>query len=283
MGKKGLGRGLEALIPGAVQSEKEIVELKINEVEPNSTQPRRCFKEEALETLAESIKLHGVVQPIIVTKEGDRYKIVAGERRWRAARIANIKTIPAIIKEYAGKEILEVALIENIQRQDLNPIEEAEAFQRLVQEYNLKQEEVAVTVGRSRSTVANSLRLLNLDNRVKEMVMSGAITEGHARVLLSVKNQDEQYKIAKDFENELFSVREAEKHIKKIMTNKKSKKAEDTKIKDIFTDISSKLRDTLGTKVYIDSGKKKGKIVIEYFSNQELDRLIEMLLGLRSQ
>lgn len=282
MGKKGLGRGLESLIPGISQSEKEIKELKINEVEPNTTQPRRHFKQETIETLAESIKLHGVVQPIIVTKEGDRYKIVAGERRWRAARIANLKTIPAIIKEYVGKEILEVALVENIQRQDLNPIEEAEAFERLIKEYNLKQEEVAVTVGRSRSTVANSLRLLNLDSRVKEMVVSGAITEGHARVLLSIKNEDEQYKMAKDFEKELFSVREAEKHIRKLAINKRQKKVKDTKVKDVFADVSSKLRDALGTKVYIDSGKKKGKIVIEYFSSQELDRLIEMLLGLRS-
>ncbi|MGE5329955.1 MAG: ParB/RepB/Spo0J family partition protein [Deltaproteobacteria bacterium] len=282
MGKKGLGRGLEALIPGTSQAEKEIIELTINDVEPNSTQPRRVFKEEALETLAESIKLHGVVQPIIVTKDGNRYKIVAGERRWRAARIANLKTIPAIIKEYADKEILEVALIENIQRQDLNPIEEAEAFQRLIQEYALKQEEVAVTIGRSRSAVANSLRLLNLDYRVKEMVVGGIISEGHARVLLAVKNGDEQYKIAKEFEKGLFSVREAEKYLKKAMTKTKGKKAKDEKIKDIVMDLSNKLKDTLGTKVHIDSGNNKGKIVIEYFSNQELDRLIEMLLSLKS-
>jgi len=282
MGRKGLGRGLEALIPGINQPEKEIVALKINDIEPNTTQPRRVFKEEALETLAESIKKHGVVQPIIVTREGDRYKIVAGERRWRAARRANLKTIPAIVKEYAEKEVLEVALIENIQRQDLNPIEEAEAFQRLIQEYKLKQEEVAATVGRSRSAVANSLRLLNLDKRVREMVASGVFSEGHARVLLSLKNENEQYKVAKEFEKGLISVREAEIYLKKIIQNKKQKSNKDTKIKDIITDVSNKLKDKLGTKVYIDSGKNKGKIVIEYFSKQELDRLIELLLSLRS-
>jgi len=282
MGKKGLGRGLEALFPGTSQTEREIIELKINEVEPNTEQPRRAFKEEALETLSESIKVHGIVQPIIVTKEGERYKIVAGERRWRAAKMANLKTIPAIIKEYAEKEILEVALIENIQRQDLNPIEEAEAFQRLIQEYKLKQEEVASTVGRSRSAVANSLRLLNLDSRVKEMVVSGVISEGHARVLLSIKNEDEQYKIAKEFEKDIISVRQAEKYLKKITINNKPIKIIDTKIKDVVADVSNKLKDKLGTKVHIDSGKNKGKIVIEYFSNQELDRLIELLLGLKS-
>jgi len=282
MGKKGLGRGLEALFPGISQSEKEIIELKINEVEPSTAQPRRSFKEEALETLAESIKIHGIVQPIIVTREGDGYKIVAGERRWRAARLANLKTIPAIVKEYAGKEMLEVALIENLQRQDLNPIEEAEAFQRLINEYNLKQEEVATTVGRSRSAVANSLRLLNLDNRVKEMVAAGILSEGHARVLLSLKNMEEQYKTAKDFEKEFTSVREAEKQLKKITANKTKRKIRNTKIKDVENDVSNKLKNVLGTKVYLDSGKNKGKIVIEYFTNQELDRLIELLLSLRS-
>jgi len=282
MGKKGLGRGLEALFPGISQAEKEIIELKINEVEPSTAQPRRIFKEEALETLAESIKVHGIVQPIIVTREGDGYKIVAGERRWRAARMANLKTVPAIIKEYAGKELLEVALIENLQRQDLNPIEEAEAFQRLTSEYNLKQEEIAATVGRSRSAVANSLRLLNLDNRVKEMVASGTLSEGHARVLLSLKNMEEQYKTAKNFEEGFTSVREAEKYLKKITSNKTKRKIKSTKIKDVENDVSNKLKNALGTKVYLDAGKNKGKIVIEYFTNQELDRLIELLLSLRS-
>lgn len=282
MGKKGLGRGLEALIPIIDTYEKEILELKINDIDPNSTQPRKVFRESELENLVESIKLHGVVQPIIVTKEGNRYKIVAGERRWRAARIANLKTIPAIIKEYSEKDVLEVALVENIQRQDLNPIEEAEAFQRLIKEYNLKQEEIAATVGKSRPAIANSLRLLNLDERVKEMIAYGAISEGHGRVLVSVKNQDEQYKLAKEFEEKVVSVREAEKHMKRLIEGKKQKRKIDFKVKDVVNDLSDKLKTVLGTKVYIDSGKNKGRIVIEYFSNQELDRLLELLLGIKN-
>lgn len=281
MHKKGLGKGLEALIPNIYTNEKEITELKINDIDPNVSQPRKRFDEEALKTLAESIKVHGVVQPIIVTREKGRYKIVAGERRWRAARMAELKTIPAIIKDYVEKEVLEIALIENIQRQDLNPIEEAEAFQKLVEEYGLKQEEIAITIGRSRSAVANCLRLLSLDDRVKEMVAQGIISGGHARTLAAIKDGELQYKLAKEFEKKAMSVRDAEELIRKVTTKKETEPKKDDNKKQFTEDISDKLKSVLGTKVYLEDRKNKGKIVIEYFSNDELERILEKLLSLR--
>lgn len=278
--KKGLGKGLEALIPNISSSEKEIIEIKINDIEPNSEQPRKIFNEEALKTLSDSIREHGVVQPIIVTKINGRYKIVAGERRWRAARLAELKTIPAIIKEYAEKEVLEVALIENLQRQDLNPIEEAEAFQKLTEEYKLKQEEIAATIGRSRSAVANALRLLTLDNRVKEMVSCGSMSSGHARTLAAIKDKDIQYKMAVEFEKREMSVRQAEEFIKKLSKKSGVPAKKDNKVKYIEEETADKLKNLLGTKVYFQKGKNKGKIVIEYFTNQELDRILEMIFSI---
>lgn len=281
MQKRGLGKGLGALIPGANEKLREVVEIKINDVEPGEEQPRKNFDDEGLEALTESIKVHGIVQPIIVTKEGLGYKIVAGERRWRAARMAGFKTVPAIIKEYAKRDILEVALIENIQRQDLNAVEEAEAFKRLIEEYKLKQEEVAVTVGKSRSAVANAIRLLSLDKRVKEMIVTGELSGGHARVLVGVENAEEQVRLANDFIKKELSVRAAENLMKKTK-DKKTRRKKDQKEKYIQDDITERLKRLLGTKVSMEVGKTKGKIVIEYFSRDELERLLELFFKIDS-
>lgn len=283
MQKKGLGRGLEALIPNANLVETEVHELKINDIEPNTDQPRRYFEEESIKNLSESIKVHGVVQPIIVTKEKGRFNIIAGERRWRAARIAGLKTIPAIVKEYAAKKAFEVALIENIQRQDLNAIEEAEAYHRLAEEYKLTQEEIASTVGKSRSAIANTVRLLALDKRVRDMICAGRISSGHARVLVPLKDKDIQYKIAKEMEAKDLSVREAEELIRNMLTAKIEKTPQNNKYKDVENDISEKLKIILGTKVYMDLKKNKGKIVIECYSNEEVDRVLEMLYSLNEK
>ncbi len=279
--KRGLGKGLEALIPGSGTAEKEVLELKISDVEPNTEQPRKYFEEEGIKNLSESIKNHGVVQPIIVTREKGRYKIIAGERRWRAARLAGLKTIPAILKEYVGKEALEVALIENIQRQDLNPIEEAEALKRLSEEYNLRQEEIACSIGKSRSAVANTLRLLALDSRVRQMVAEGRISGGHARALVAISNAEEQYGIAQELEKKNLSVRETEKYIIARTGRKKKSRSKTQRLQYIETDICEKLRNVLGTKVQLNSGRNRGKIVIEYYSDEELDRILDMLCSIK--
>lgn len=278
--KKGLGRGLEALLPNTSISANDIQELKINDIEPSVEQPRKSFEEEALKSLAESIKSHGVVQPIIVTKDNERYKIIAGERRWRAARLAGLKTIPAILREYVGKKALEVALIENLQRQDLNAIEEAEALQRLAEEYKLKQEEIAASIGKSRSAVANSLRLLSLDDRVKKMVLEGRISGGHARTLVSIEDKEEQYQLAKELEKRNFSVRETENLLKTKNLLKKANQIKSNKTNFIEANISEKLRNILGTKVQMDAKKNKGKIIIEYYGNEELDRILDLLYSI---
>lgn len=277
--KKGLGKGLEALIPNISQSGNEILEIKINDIEPNTNQPRKNFDEEELKNLAESIRSHGVIQPIIVTQKNGRYQIIAGERRWRAARLAGLKTVPAIVKDFADKKALEVALIENIQRQDLNPIEEAEAFQKLIQDYNMTQEEIAATIGKSRSAVANSLRLLALDEEVKKMVIEGRITAGHARALVSIEDKRKQVSVALELEKRKLNVRETENFVKKVCLEKEYQKKENS-LKQIESEISEKLKNILGTKVELISGKERGKIIIEYYSNEELDRILDLLYSL---
>lgn len=280
MVKKGLGRGLEALIPNANVQTQEVQELRINDIEPNAEQPRRYFDEEGLKNLSDSIKNHGVVQPIIVTRENSRYKIIAGERRWRAARLAGMKTIPAIVKEYAGKKALEIALIENLQRQDLNAIEEAEAFQRLAEDYQLTQDEIAISVGKSRPAVTNSLRLLTLDQRVKEMIITEKLSGGHARVLVGIDNHDVQYQIAEEFVKKNLSVREAESYIKKLRNTKTTKGQKNNKIELIGKEISDKLKGIFGTKVQLMAKRNKGKIVIDYYNNQELERILDLIYSL---
>lgn len=291
LGKGGLGKGLDALFPsnvdintlgGAVSHEtsEKIIEMKINDIEPNVNQPRKNFDDEKIDDLAASIAEHGVLQPIIVAKKDDYYQIIAGERRWRASKKAGLKTIPAIVRDYDEKKIREVALIENIQRQDLNAIETAKAIKELMEEHALTQEELAKTLGKSRSAIANTLRILNLDERVQEMVQEGKLTEGHARTLASIESPQKQYKLAMDIINLDLSVRDAEELTKeeKAATKKKSPKKETSKLEIIYKDIENRLKKALETKVsFRPMTKSRGKIIIEYYTSEELERILEIL------
>lgn len=293
MAKMSLGKGLDALFPPNVNvntlgdkneindASENVIEMKINSVEPNINQPRKSFDDDKIDDLAESIKVHGVLQPIIVTKKGDYYQIIAGERRWRASKKAGLKTIPAIVRDYDERKIREVALIENLQRQDLNALETAKAIKELMEEHSLTQEEIAKTLGKSRSAIANTLRILNLDERVQELVADGKISEGHARTLASIESPQKQYKLAMDIINLDLNVREAEERtrMEKAETAKKSgKKQEVSKLEIIYKDIENRLKRALGTKVsFKPLTKSKGKIIIEYFSSEELERILEIL------
>ena len=295
--RKGLGKGLDSLIPenksakvSSSESKKteETAELKsgeqmmkINMVEPNRDQPRRNFEEDALLELADSIKQYGVLQPLIVRKRNDYYEIIAGERRWRAAKMAGEKEVPVIIKEYNEQEILEIALIENIQRENLNPIEEAMAFKKLLEEFNLKQDEVAERVSKSRTAVTNSMRLLKLDQRVQQMIIDDMISTGHARALLAIDDPEQQYVLANKIFDEKLSVRETEKLIKEIKNPKKQKEKKIIENAFIYEDIEDKMKQVLGTKVHVASkGKGKGKIEIEYYSDKELERMFDMIMSI---
>ena len=303
MSKRGLGKGLDALIPeteksakdnssvNKTETEKEVVKevikeidtIDINKIELNATQPRKFFDEDSLQELAESIRQHGLIEPLIVQKsKEDFYSIIAGERRWRAARIAGLKDIPVIVKEYNSQQIIEIALIENLQREDLNPIEEAEAFNRLIEEYNLKQDEVAEKVSKSRVTITNSLRLLKLDERVRNMIIEDKIKSGHARALLAIEDVDEQYNAAVKIFDEKLSVRETERLVKLINSKetapKKEEKIETQQEKLIFKQYEEKLKLVMGTKVNIShKNDGKGKIEIEYYSPEEFERLIDIM------
>lgn len=297
--KSGLGKGLDSLIPNKnVKSAKpsvkadekkatpkeEILEagpimVKINKVEPNRDQPRKDFDEDALMELADSIKQFGVLQPILVQKKKDYYEIIAGERRWRAAKLAGLKEVPIIVKEFTEQEIVEISLIENIQRENLNPIEEAAAYKRLLTEFNLKQEEVAERVSKSRTAVTNSMRLLKLDERVQQMVIEGMISTGHARALLAIEDGELQFQMATKIYNEKLSVRDVEKLVKNLGKEKTAKKEENTQQAAVFQDLEEKMKAALGTKVSINrKNNQKGKIEIEYYSMDELERLMEILM-----
>ena len=255
------------------------VKLGINQIEPNREQPRKKFDEESLEELADSIRQFGVLQPLIVQERKDYYEIIAGERRWRAAKLAGLKELPVIIKKMSDQEIVEISLIENIQRENLNPIEEAAAYKRLLTEFHLKQEEVAERVAKSRTAVTNSMRLLKLDERVQQMVIDGMLTTGHARALLAIEDPELQFQAASRVYNERLSVREVEKMVKNIGKEKPVKKQEDFQQKAVFQDLEEKMKTALGTKVSINrKDEKKGKIEIEYYSMEELERLMEILI-----
>lgn len=299
MSKRGLGKGLDALIPETEKSAKdssdinktevvkeiikEVDTIDINKIEPNATQPRKSFDEDSLQELAESIKQHGLIEPLIVQKsKEDFYSIIAGERRWRAARIAGLKDIPVIVKEYNSQQIIEIALIENLQREDLNPIEEAEAFNRLIEEYHLKQDEIAEKVSKSRVTITNSLRLLKLDERVRNMIIEDKIKSGHARALLAIEDSNEQYNAAIKVFDEKLSVRETERLVKIINNkeneSKKEEKSEMSQERLIFKQYEEKLKLVMGTKVNIThKNDGKGKIEIEYYSPEEFERLIDIM------
>ena len=281
MAARGLGKGLDLLIPEANTSikNKDITEenkpdlfVKITKVEPNRNQPRKNFDEDTLMELAESIKQFGLLQPILVQDKKDYYEIIAGERRWRAAKIAGLKEIPVIIRNYSEQEIVEISLIENIQRENLNPIEEAMAYQRLLTEFHLKQDEVAERVCKSRTAVTNSMRLLKLCEEVKQMLIDDMITSGHARALLAVDDPEIQHQLAIQIFDEKLSVRDVEKLVKNLNRKVKEKKEEKNTYEFIYKDIENKISASLGTKVSITSkNNEKGKIEINYFSNDELD------------
>ena len=297
----GLGKGLDSLIPDhkpkANTSKDKVSEqasgkekttpasgeqkVKITKVEPNRTQPRKNFDEDSLIELADSIRQFGVLQPLLVQKKGDYYEIIAGERRWRAAKMAGLKEIPVIIREYSHQEMVEIALIENIQRENLNPIEEAQAFKRLLEEFQLKQDEVAERVSKSRTAVTNSMRLLKLDEKVQQMIIDDMISTGHARALLAIEDKEQQYILANKIFDEKLSVRETEKLVKDLKKPKKEKTKKDTSNDFIYRDLEEKMRSVIGTKVSVNQKSKgKGKIEIEYYSDEELEHIFEMIMSI---
>ena len=260
------------------KSEQE-TSVKITLVEPNRKQPRKNFDEDSLQELSDSIKQVGLIQPILVQDRKDHYEIIAGERRWRAAKMAGLKEVPVIIRNYSEQEIMEISLIENIQREDLNPIEEAQAYKRLLEEFNLKQDEVAERVSKSRTAVTNSMRLLKLGEKVQQMVIDEMISTGHARALLAVEDQEEQYELAQKIFDEKLSVREVEKLVKNLHKPEKvQKKQENQTMQVIYQDIEDKLKQRLSTKVTVTSkGEGSGKIEIEFYNHEDLDRLLDII------
>ena len=323
--KKGLGRGLDALLPEKPAEKKPVPKpitkevnpkqeaesvkttvpasdkkemtadaptevkktemlVKISKVEPNRTQPRKQFDEDALVELSESIKQFGILQPLLVSDKGDYYEIIAGERRWRAAKLAGLKEVPVIIKEFNDQQVVEISLIENIQREDLNPIEEAMAYKRLINEFKLKQDSIAERVSKSRTAVTNSLRLLKLDERVQQMLIDEMISAGHARAILAIPDKDKQASVAMKVFDEKLSVRETEKLVKHIVEppKKKAEKQVNTAEDAIYESLEEKMKGIVGTRVFIHRKKNnKGKIEIEYYSRDELERIIELFESIR--
>ena len=306
--RNGLGKGLDSLIPNKsdkltkpetknnnsevkVSPAKKVKEdpkaseilLKINQVEPNRDQPRKEFDEDALLELADSIKQFGVLQPLLVQKKKDYYEIIAGERRWRAAKLAGLKEVPVLIKSYTDQEIVEISLIENIQRENLNPIEEAMAFKRLLEEFHLKQDEVAERVSKSRTAVTNSMRLLKLSDKVKQMIIDDMISTGHARALLAIEDEEQQYLLATKIFDEKLSVRETEKLVKSLKNPKKEVKKITPEHQFIYNDIAEKMKSIMGTKVNINAkANGKGKIEIEYYSEEELERIYDLMMTIHN-
>lgn len=298
--KRGLGRGLDNLIPtdepvkktsvsksGTVKTEvKEVVKkveptININRIEPNKSQPRKNFDEDALSELADSIKQYGIIEPLVVVKRKGYYELIAGERRWRAARLAGLKEVPVVIKDYSDQEIVEIALIENIQREDLNPIEEALAYERLIKDFGLKQDEVAEKVSKSRTTITNALRLLKLTERVQQMLVDDMLTTGHVRALISIENPDLQYEAAQYIFDKKLSVRETEAYVRRLLSAKPAV-AKDTSSEEdlsfLYKEIEERLKNVLGTKTTIKTkSKNKGKIEIEYYSVDDLERITQLL------
>ena len=301
--KRGLGRGLSNLIPtddttedvttktskqtktGTV-TKTEVVKkveqtLNINRIEPNKNQPRKEFNEDALQELADSIKQFGVIEPLVVVKRKGYYELIAGERRWRAARLAGLKEVPVVIKDYDDQQIVEIALIENIQREDLNPIEEAHAYERLIQEFNLTQDEVAERVSKSRTTVTNALRLLKLTEKVQQMLIDDMLSTGHVRALITIADPQLQYETAMYIFDKKLSVRETESYVKKLLNKKpkeKTSEKEDPELSFLYKAIENRLKESLGTKTTIKAKTKdSGKIEIEYYSQAELERIYDML------
>jgi ParB family chromosome partitioning protein len=289
MAARGLGKGLDSLIPDTIgetknkkeEKEKESSEtmVKVTMIEPNRDQPRKNFDEDALMELADSIKQFGLLQPILVQNKDTHYEIIAGERRWRAAKLAGLKEIPVIIKNLTDQELVEISLIENIQREDLNPIEEAQAYKRLISEFHLKQDEVAERVAKSRTAVTNSMRLLKLCDEVQQMLVNEMLTTGHARALLAIEDPEEQYSVAQKVFDEKMSVRDVEKLVKNLHKPEKAQKKEENKsLEIIYQKIEDRLKETLGRKVSISPKQNgSGKIEIEFYDHEDLDRLLEYM------
>ena len=281
--QRGLGKGLDALFSdNSVEdlgTPPSPVTLRLTEIEPNREQPRKKFDEDALIELSESIKQFGILQPLLCQERDDYYEIVAGERRWRAAKLAGLKEVPVIIKKLTDQQIMEISLIENIQREDLNPIEEALAYKRLIEDFKLKQDEVAERVSKSRTAVTNSMRLLKLNDKVQQMVIDEMLTTGHARALLGIEDQKQQYVIAQQIFDQKLSVRDTEKLVKSLQKNKtKVEKPVDPQMEAIYRELEEKLKNSMGTKVLINrKNEKAGKIEIEYYSHDELDRIVGLL------
>ena len=306
MAKKGLGKGLGAIFgEDVVKENKEetekkakakaeakaaeemdekgrILMLKLDLVQPNKEQPRKTFDEDKINELAESIKNYGVLQPLLVQKNDSFYEIIAGERRWRAAKAAGLKEVPAVLKEYSKQEAMEISLIENVQRADLNPIEEALGYKQLIDEFGLTQEEIAVRVAKSRTVITNTMRLLKLDEQIQNMLVQGVITSGHARALLSLEDIQMQLKAAKEILDKKLSVRETERLVKRLQKEasgeKKEEKKKDETLALIYQDLEDRMKSVMGTKVSIhNKDKNKGRIEIEYYSEAELERIVEMI------
>lgn len=278
--KRGLGKGLGALIPDEIKNSVApnvlIEEIKLSAIKANKDQPRKNFDSEKIDALAISIKEHGIVQPIVVRSLDSHYQIIAGERRWQAAKSIGLETIPCLIKEYDDSIVAEIALVENLQREDLNDIEEALAYSMLIEKYNFTQEKLSNAVGKSRSNIANTMRLLKLDKKIQKTIIDGEITGGHARALLRLSSVKEQFDVIKKIKSEQLSVREVEKLVKK-MIEPREKNEKKIKVNTAYLEVEEKLKDHFGTKVMISDGKKKGKIEIEFYNEDELKRIIEML------
>ena len=300
--RNGLGKGLDSLIPdkkvkpaASEKSESKTkkeenanktgeIMVKINEVEPNREQPRKDFDEDALMELADSIKQFGILQPLLVQKKKNYYEIIAGERRWRAAKLAGVKEVPIIVKNYTDQEIVEISLIENIQRENLNPIEEAMAYKRLLEEFNLKQDEVAERVSKSRTAVTNSMRLLKLSEIVQQMIVDDMINTGHARALLAIDDEEQQYMLANKIFDEKLSVRETEKLVKELKNPKKEAKKTIIEHTFVYNNLEEQMKNIIGTKVCVSpKANGKGKIEIEYYSEEELERIYDLIMSIRAK
>ena len=307
MAKKGLGKGLGAIfgedvvkesneeltkvkrsLPAEEEETKGSLMVKISLIEPNRDQPRKDFNEEELQELAESIKNYGVLQPLLVQKKGTSYELIAGERRWRAAKLAGLKEVPVVLREYSKQQAMEIALIENVQRADLNPIEKAQAYQQLVKEFHLTQEEIAARVSKNRATITNAMRLLKLDEEIQNLLIKGAISSGHARAILSLEDKQLQKKAAKEVLDRRLSVRETEKLVKRLARasvekNERTEKKDDA-LALIFQDLEERMKTIMGTKVSIhNKDRNKGRIEIEYYSEAELERIVEMIESIRER
>ena len=298
--RNGLGKGLDSLIPNKTVKEESASQqkvskekqeknvgsgeilVKINEVEPNREQPRKEFDEDSLMELADSIRQFGILQPLLVQKKKDYYEIIAGERRWRAAKLAGIKDVPIIVKNYTDQEIVEISLIENIQRENLNPIEEAQAYKRLLNEFSLKQDEVAERVSKSRTAVTNSMRLLKLDERVQQMIIDDMISTGHARALLAIEDKEQQYILANKVFDEKLSVRDTEKLVKELKKPKIEKEKPVIQNAFVYEDLEERIKSIIGSKVHVNhKANGKGKIEIEYYSDNDLERIFELLMSIQ--